>query len=68
MNSVQQAADAGRFDHFVPDSIEPYHYFLKELDTPGWLWLLRGTVLVGFVVVTLAYRHYRRKARDEAAQ
>lgn len=67
MDAMGRAADAGAFDQYIPASIEPYQYFLKGFDTPEWLWLLRGTALIGFVVVVLVYRHYRRKARDEAA-
>ena len=49
-------------DSFVPETIPRYQYFLQEINTPGWQWLIRGAILVSFLVVVLAYRHYRRKA------
>lgn len=58
----------GSLDWFIPESIPQYEYFLKGFDTPEWRWLIRGVVLFFFLVVALAYRHYRRKgANGESA-
>lgn len=51
----------GGLPPFIPESIPQYEYFLKDIDTPGWQWLIRGVCLAGFAVAMLVYAYYRRR-------
>lgn len=61
LGNIVRGLNVNLLETVIPDKIPEADYFLKEINTPIWIWGIRISFCLALVFVLVTYIHYERK-------